>query len=67
MRGLNCGKAELLPVELLPVELLPEECFAQLIAADEGLGAAIAMEKILDFAILVDLLRGTNRWTGKNL
>jgi hypothetical protein len=62
MRGLNCGKAE-----LLPVELLPEERFAQLITADEGLGTAIAIEKILDFAILVDLLRGANRWTGENL
>jgi hypothetical protein len=62
MRGLNCGKAE-----LLPVELLPEERFAQLITADEGLGAAIAIEKILDFAILVDLLRRKNRFAGEDL
>jgi hypothetical protein len=71
----NDGEKYLLPGERFELwkkwsylaELLPEKSFAQLIAADEGLGAAIATKKILNFAVLVDLLRGANRLTGKNL
>jgi hypothetical protein len=48
-------------------KLFPEERFAQLIAADKGFCAAITVEEILDFAVLVNLLRGTNRRAGKNL
>ena len=41
------------------MSLLDEEGFAELVAADKGFHGAIAKEKILDFAILEDFLRGT--------
>ena len=37
--------------------LLDEKSFAQLIAADERLDRAVAPEHVLDFPILIDLLR----------
>src|SRR5215469_8650546 len=47
--------------------LLDKEGFAELIAADKRLHAAEAAEQLLDFAILIDLLRRENRLGGQNL
>lgn len=42
---------------LLIVELLNEERFAQLVSADEGFDRPEADEHVLDFPVLINLLR----------
>jgi hypothetical protein len=58
---------QLLKIDEIRKDLLDEKRFAELVAADERLHGAIAAEEILDFAILVDLLRRAKHCGGDHL
>src|SRR5712691_4369633 len=59
-KGKGANQTAALLTALVRATLFEEENFAELVAPDKGFHRSVADEKVLDLAILVNLLRGTN-------
>ena len=59
-KGKGGNQIAALLAALARATLFEEENFAELVAADKGFHRSVADEKVLDLAILVNLLRGTD-------